>query len=718
MANVGTLLVEIGADVARLRQDMGKVQRTMNQNARKMQRSMDAVGVSIASALSVGAAVEFGRAVFEAGTRAEKLQKAFKAIEGAQAPETLAFLRKEAERLGLEFYSASDAFKSLSASAKGTALQGQAARDIFVAVSEASTVLGLSADETGGALQALSQMISKGKVQAEELRGQLGERLPGAFQMAARAMGVSTAELDKMLERGEVLAEDLLPALAKALHEEYGAAAEEAAQTGTAAFNRMTTAWTDFKASFYDSESVQTGIDGVTGALKGLTEVIEGDAWTVAAGAGAAGVGLIGRMLFGSWGPGKIITVIYAVNEGLKTMDGLMGKDRSSLGGVWKTAGEASQHLRDFFEALPGMLDGTRDFWSGELTGKMAEEAKRLQALSNSFSSSQGAPKVTGGGNSNNNDDDDKGPRYLPSGYVGGDMSVVREREQVWRKAAETQKEALAEVSKEYQRLTMGDTQFAIAEVKARSKQLQRYAHDDAEKIAEIKEWESMRISEINKDQLDKSKEMYNGLTLGALRYQELQGDVTENIADLYANSFDRISRLGTDMVFGLESDLGSLTNFMQEIAAEIFRINVMSPAIGAIPSGIGSMFDGIWNSGGDSGSSNMSTKLAGADAAYAYGGVSRGPQLAWVSEGPYKDEAHVPLPDGRTIPVTINGQSGGGQHIVLNIDSSVHVQGDVSEKNAALIQAASQQAAREGADMAIRRLRSDPGTRRWAMGG
>lgn len=39
---------------------------------------------------------------------------------------------------------------------------------------------------------------------------------------------------------------------------------------------------------------------------------------------------------------------------------------------------------------------------------------------------------------------------------------------------------------------------------------------------------------------------------------------------------------------------------------------------------------------------------------AYANGGVSFGPQLAWVSEGDYPAEAHVPLPDGRSIPVSL----------------------------------------------------------------
>lgn len=44
----------------------------------------------------------------------------------------------------------------------------------------------------------------------------------------------------------------------------------------------------------------------------------------------------------------------------------------------------------------------------------------------------------------------------------------------------------------------------------------------------------------------------------------------------------------------------------------------------------------------------------------FANGGVSYGPQLAMVSEGRYRAEAHVPLPDGRAIPVRLEGGAGG----------------------------------------------------------
>ena len=128
---------------------------------------------------------------------------------------------------------------ALAAAARGTRLEGEATRDIFSAVGEAARALGLSTADQSGVFTALEQIISKDVVSAEELRGQLGERLPGAFQIAARAVGVTTRELGEMLQKGELLAEDFLPRFAAALREEFGAAADAAGDTASAAFTRL-----------------------------------------------------------------------------------------------------------------------------------------------------------------------------------------------------------------------------------------------------------------------------------------------------------------------------------------------------------------------------------------------------------------------------------------------------------------------------------------------
>ena len=74
----------------------------------------------------------------------------------------------------------------------------------------ANKALGGSNEQLNGILLATQQVFSKGKVTAEELRGQIGERLPGAVSLFATSMGITTAELDKRLEEGTVSVEEFV----------------------------------------------------------------------------------------------------------------------------------------------------------------------------------------------------------------------------------------------------------------------------------------------------------------------------------------------------------------------------------------------------------------------------------------------------------------------------------------------------------------------------
>jgi TP901 family phage tail tape measure protein/lambda family phage tail tape measure protein len=72
----------------------------------------------------------------------------------------------------------------------------------------------------------------------------------------------------------------------------------------------------------------------------------------------------------------------------------------------------------------------------------------------------------------------------------------------------------------------------------------------------------------------------------------------------------------------------------------------------------------------------------------YANGGIARTPQLAVYGEGRLP-EAYVPLPDGRTIPVTMSGDGGGGQtqvNMTVNVysDGKSSSESDVSGEKAA----------------------------------
>lgn len=201
-----------------------------------------------------------------ANVAVENFDRAMTVVTGSSkgAGDAMEFVRRTSDILGLEISSTADNFVSLSAAAKGTTLEGQATRDVFEAVSKAMALLGKSSADTQGALLAVQQMISKGTVSSEELRGQLGERLPGAFQIAARAMGVTTIELGDMLKAGAVATDEFLPKFAAELNKTFGDTRE--VNTFNAELNRLITSLKDLATS---------GVgDGIFGALiEGMREV-------------------------------------------------------------------------------------------------------------------------------------------------------------------------------------------------------------------------------------------------------------------------------------------------------------------------------------------------------------------------------------------------------------------------------------------------------------
>ncbi|AFY45463.1 septal ring lytic transglycosylase RlpA family protein [Nostoc sp. PCC 7107] len=159
-----------------------------------------------------------------------------KLIEGSE--NSLKFVRGESDRLSLSLTKARQGYVGLAAAARGTKLQDDV-KDIFSSLSTATRVYNLSNEQYQGALLANQQIISKNKVSSEELVQQLGERLPGAVQVAARALGITTAQLDKILSTGQLTANVFLPRFAAQLKKELGAGVQEASNNSTASLTRL-----------------------------------------------------------------------------------------------------------------------------------------------------------------------------------------------------------------------------------------------------------------------------------------------------------------------------------------------------------------------------------------------------------------------------------------------------------------------------------------------
>ena len=137
-------------------------------------------------------------------------------------------------------------FTSLTASVVGAGQSVEDAEEVFLAIASGIRGTGGSLEDMKAAMRATSQVFSKGKVSAEELRQQLGERLPGAFTLFAASMDKTPAQLDKALEQGKVTLDDFMK-FAKKLFATYGVNAEILAQGPEAAGDRLKTAMAELK---------------------------------------------------------------------------------------------------------------------------------------------------------------------------------------------------------------------------------------------------------------------------------------------------------------------------------------------------------------------------------------------------------------------------------------------------------------------------------------
>jgi len=196
--------------------------------------------------------------------------------DAVELGQTQEFLDEITQNYGTNLITTTERYIKFDAAARQSNISLAETQRIFGTVTKAAGVLGLKTDELSGVYLALEQMLSKGKVTTEELRRQLGERLPGAFGIMADAIGVSTSKLDKMLKAGEILSKDALPKFAIQLEKAYGIEAVEKIDTLQAAQTRLSNAWSMFVRDISgDDTIIQTTFKGVLSFMSGLLEGIK-----------------------------------------------------------------------------------------------------------------------------------------------------------------------------------------------------------------------------------------------------------------------------------------------------------------------------------------------------------------------------------------------------------------------------------------------------------
>jgi tape measure domain-containing protein len=250
----------------------------LNNATNQVNNSLSGLAKMAAGAFAVRQVFQFGKDLLETSMQVEgfKNQMGFASGSMRQGAEDFEYVRRLSNAMGLDMLTSADAFAKFQGAVRGTAIEGQGAKEVFEGISMASTVMHLSAEQSSGALYALQQMMSKGRVYSEELTRQLGERLPGTLDIAARSMDMTKASLLDMMKKGQLMSEDFLPKFASQLKKEFGGGVEKAAESGRANFNRMSNAILDMKLSL--SNTLMPVLTGFVTLIKDASDSVQ--KWT------------------------------------------------------------------------------------------------------------------------------------------------------------------------------------------------------------------------------------------------------------------------------------------------------------------------------------------------------------------------------------------------------------------------------------------------------
>ena len=184
----------------------------------------------------------------------EKLKIALQGVAGSQLSyaQALQIAEDAVRNLNVPQETAIAGITRLTAAVKGAGGEVTDAGLVFQNITKAIKATGGGAQDVQGAITAMVQVFSKGKVSAEELSGQLGERLPGAVTLFAKANELSLPQLQKLLKEGSVGLNELMN-FVQLLGTEYGQTALKMAASTEDAGARLQIAFNDMKLSIGDS---------------------------------------------------------------------------------------------------------------------------------------------------------------------------------------------------------------------------------------------------------------------------------------------------------------------------------------------------------------------------------------------------------------------------------------------------------------------------------
>jgi tape measure domain-containing protein len=178
-------------------------------------------------------------------------------VLGGPDPKAIAaeysYLHDQAERLGIGIKELADSYSKFALASKNANLNLDQTKYAFERITEAMRVNHSSTDAINGAFNQLEQMLSKNKVQMDDLR-QASNWIPGLEGMLARGLGmVSVKQLFDGMQKGAIDAKTAILGLAQEMERTYAKQLPDSLKSLQAEQGRFTTSLNDFQRTIAES---------------------------------------------------------------------------------------------------------------------------------------------------------------------------------------------------------------------------------------------------------------------------------------------------------------------------------------------------------------------------------------------------------------------------------------------------------------------------------
>jgi tape measure domain-containing protein len=222
------------------------------------------------------------REAFEATKALQLFENQMRAITGsaAEADQAFNFVDDLSKRFALPLQSARQGFAQLYASMSPAGIPAGDIETLFTGMANAAATFGFSSAEMDRMTLAFSQMASKGKIMTEEVTRQLGDVLPGALALMARAAQMEIADFIDAMQRGQLSGEAMQAVMFNVgiiMQKEFGGGAQNAAVLLRGAMNDMGNAVTRMYEAFRPlvEDIAAKAIPAITKAVESATDGIK-----------------------------------------------------------------------------------------------------------------------------------------------------------------------------------------------------------------------------------------------------------------------------------------------------------------------------------------------------------------------------------------------------------------------------------------------------------